>query len=742
METNTSHLRAAKVLVAMSTPAGDGDDDEDIDTTQATIRAVPRVGLTSSSTVPSSEDSAWETAQERGSRAEASSSAMANVLPHLSSSSSFSAAAPRNGHHHSSSSTNTRRLWAAVKTSAKLAAVPRKARAGDDASAVDEEGMSSQHEDLTDRARGRSSGAYLDQWASIAHYLEDEGEDEDGERHDQKKRSTSRDKKNKQQHQERRGRQSSAQLLADARPTSYTQEPESMLSSDITSIPRQEDPLAYKSDSSLLDTDDDDSDTAAGDYSTCTESIGEKQGFRAKLVAGLFLLARKRPTLFTKTVTKCVLAYFIASLFTYSTFLSHRMALLLPDHDHSKRVPISNLHLIATVAVYFHPGRSMGSMVEASIYAFAAFLYSIFIGFASMIVAVFLHDHNLPLTSNAITVVVFVGLAMALVGYAKVKIGKPNFNTACSLISVISFTVIVLEGSTHLGRFSTEKIWQVTLVVLVGVLISNAICFLIWPASACTGLQLDIRRNLESFSTLLKVLTKTFLLDDMKEFNIRSDRIKEAIDDHHASFTSLKKNLSEAKLEVPFDVRIRGRVGSYVRVVDSLNILAQHLSGLRSSCGLQHEIIVEQRARTKLLAKARGGGKAADGHMSLAVPASDSNLLNLNESDISLSASKDLDEKFVAFRHFLESVGPHMRSLVVSDLKKRAASLISRAEEISQFTCSRTLKGLTGAFAATRGTSLSDRRSIDPTESFEALRKDVSAALRRFQHEQTVAIKR
>jgi hypothetical protein len=571
-----------------------------------------------------------------------------------------------------SQSASAKRLWSAVKTSAKLAA-PRKNRQ-DGASAVDVEGMS-------DQTASRSSGAYLDQWNSIAHFLDEDDEDEDEEEHKAGKGRI--DLKSKHPRKDR----------------TTNQEPESMLSSGIDAIPRQEDPLSYANGTMLLDTE---SESDGEAYDTCTET-GEAKSTegRLRLRSRITSMVKRRPSPFAKTVCKCVLAYFIASLFTYSPYLSHQMAMLLPNHKHTDKVPISNLHLIATVAVYFHPGRSMGSMVESSIYALAGFLYSVFIGIASMLLAVFLHDCDLPITSNVITVIVFVGIAMALVGYAKVKIGRPSFNTACSLIGVISFTVIVSEGSAHLGRFSTEKIGQVTLVVFVGVIISNVVCFAIWPTSACTSLQADIQRNLESFSTLLKVLTKTFLLDDMKEFNIRSHRIKEAIDDHHASFINLKKNLAEAKLEVPFDIRIRGRVSSYVRVVDSLNVLAQHLGGLRSSCSLQHEIIMAQRARSK-----DAGLKASDRSSAML------------ESGYSFAQNGTFDDQSSAFRQFLLNVGPHMRSLV--------------------FTCSRTLKSLTTAFAVASAAQKDGK--VAP--SFDVLGSDVSAALKRFQHEQTVAIKK
>lgn len=433
---------------------------------------------------------------------------------------------------------------------------------------------------------------------------------------------------------------------------SITSEPESWIDANPDTIPRNEDPLAYAEDQDkLLETDSDtesESDTSwdngvEGDRSQLsTKAHDQANSTWSWLQHQVHVFTYPSPV--TKTIIKCVAAYFLASLFTFSPFLSSRMATLLPNQDPEspKIVPISNLHMIATVAVYFHPGRSIGSMIEANVFAFASFSYAILLGLTSMLTAVFLHDQSVPGFSNVITVVVFVGLNVALVGYAKIKVAKPSFNTACSLISVIIFTVIVKEGSAHLGHYSTDKIWQVTLVVIAGVIVANIVCFALWPMSATSSLQGDIQRNLQSFATLLKVLTKTFLLDDITEFNVRSDRLIRACDNHHTSFVSLKKNLAEAKLEAPFDRRMRGKVSNYVVVVDSLNRLAQHLGGLRSSCSLQHEIIVAQRLRRK------GQPRTQEGQ------------------DVSLGENVKADVDNSAFENFLGSVGPHMRSLVVS----------------------------------------------------------------------------
>ena len=358
-------------------------------------------------------------------------------------------------------------------------------------------------------------------------------------------------------------------------------------------------------------------------------------------------------------VLKCVTAYFLASLCTFSPYLSSHLAMLLPNHDPDKKVPISNLHMIATVAVYFHPAKTIGAMLEADMYAVIGWVYSIALSAISMASAVYLHDQHLEILSNVLIVVLFLGCGMGFVAWSKVKMGSPSFNTACSMIGIIVFTVMVKEGAAHLGKFSIDKIMQVTICVITGTLVSNFICFALWPQSATTNLQVDIRRNLTGFSTLLKVLTKTFLLDDPSQFYIDSERIKRAIEDHHTSFTSLKKNLREARLERAFDSRIRGATAKYNKVTDSMNRLAQHLAGLRSSCGLQHRIMTKQKDMQR-----EGSLLAAKGqYEDVAERDEDPNPFSDNNE---VGGDENWEVRVNAFGDFVQFIGPHMRSLVVS----------------------------------------------------------------------------
>lgn len=99
----------------------------------------------------------------------------------------------------------------------------------------------------------------------------------------------------------------------------------------------------------------------------------------------------------------------------------------------------------------------------------------------------------------------------------------------------------------------------------------------------------DLEATLSSYKVLLKLLTKTFLLDDdLPEFKANKT-LQTAIESHRSSFTSLQKSLKEAKLEVMWNDQVRGRAHEYEQIVLSMQRLAQHVGGLRSSCGIQFE---------------------------------------------------------------------------------------------------------------------------------------------------------
>ena len=141
--------------------------------------------------------------------------------------------------------------------------------------------------------------------------------------------------------------------------------------------------------------------------------------------------------------------------------------------------------------------------------------------------------------------------------------------------------------------------------------ISALICVLVFPSSATTRLQNSISKSLKSFSTLLDLLTSTFLLEKaiIKE---SKSTLKDAVQNHASAFKTLKSDLAEAKHERIFDPRIRGnKLALYDAAIGSLARLAQHLNGLRSSTRLQEDLIRAAREGSRSMNVDLLGGSAS-----------------------------------------------------------------------------------------------------------------------------------
>ncbi|KAJ2918023.1 hypothetical protein MD484_g2384, partial [Candolleomyces efflorescens] len=299
-----------------------------------------------------------------------------------------------------------------------------------------------------------------------------------------------------------------------------------------------------------------------------------------------------------RNMLKCAIAYFIASLFTFEPHLSTLFSGLVSyKNTGEKRLPLPSGHMVATIAVYFNPAKTMGAMIEADLFVLMGLIYSAVVCMGSMAMYWWLElKPGWEWLADAI-VLAWIGISMSVVAFFKVWMNNPSFNTACSMMAIIIFVVVVKEGG-----WST--LFQVTAIVLCGSMISNLVCYFIWPQSATSNLQANMIKTLDSFSTVLSMLTKNFLLEtDTRD----ASKLQQAVQNHQNSFTSLKKDLAEAQsewmyrdfnLESEFGVGSKGNSilknefashRGYEDAVDSMNRLAQHLNGLRSGLSLQQE---------------------------------------------------------------------------------------------------------------------------------------------------------
>ncbi|KAJ9102098.1 hypothetical protein QFC20_005107 [Naganishia adeliensis] len=240
--------------------------------------------------------------------------------------------------------------------------------------------------------------------------------------------------------------------------------------------------------------------------------------------------------------------------------------------------------------VYFHPGRSIGSMILASKYCIIlATLAALTCLGAIATLATF--DHFFPeegtwgfQLGDLIVCVFWIGGSMGGLAWLKQWVNNPSFNTGCSMAAVTLFTVVVKEGGV-------AKLTEVLLIVVIGATISNLVCYALWPQSATTRLQTQISATIDSYSTLFRLLNATFLLDRPPN-DASYASLQQAAQAHSAAFTQLKADLAEAQEERAVDSRIGFKQRArYAAVTDSLTRLAQHLTGMRGGTGLQSDLL-------------------------------------------------------------------------------------------------------------------------------------------------------
>lgn len=278
-------------------------------------------------------------------------------------------------------------------------------------------------------------------------------------------------------------------------------------------------------------------------------------------------------------VFKCSVAYLLGSLATFVPFI----AAILGQQD--------GKHMVATITVYFHPARSLGSMFEAILLALIAFFYATFIGFTSMGVSIlFGRTLDLIALGHAIVLVFFCGGGLGFVGWIKQRLGNPLVNIACSLTSLAIITVLTKEGAVQAASFSDDKIVQVLKMIIMGVIATTAVSLLISPISARTDLRDNMISVTDSFAEILIMITRGFLsgLEDetkTKQYQKWTDQYKKAL-------ASLDKSLREAK----FEHYVFGTEREYnleARLVECMQRLAQNIGGLRGAASTQFLLLAQ-----------------------------------------------------------------------------------------------------------------------------------------------------
>lgn len=265
-----------------------------------------------------------------------------------------------------------------------------------------------------------------------------------------------------------------------------------------------------------------------------------------------------------------------------------------------------------------------------------------------------------------------------------------------------------------------ETLLQTAFIVFVGVIIANLTCFILWPQTATSNLQNNMTKTLDSFSTLLRTLVGSFLLEEPLH-QLSQEKLQKAVENHQASFTSLRKNLDEARREMLSE---KGKLGqtnlgsAYEDAVDSMTRLAQHLNGLRSGSRLQYDLAKAHRDGKLVLKKMKANVKKNDGHLR----DSKGKMIDVSVEEVireTDEATEMLKAAANMFGELIEELGPPLKKLST--------------------TCTTSLKWLREAFVTNKNGSKEE--DLQP-QKFDQLLVEIERALFTFDSTSNHAVMR
>ncbi|KAI9597558.1 Fusaric acid resistance protein-like-domain-containing protein [Syncephalis fuscata] len=290
-------------------------------------------------------------------------------------------------------------------------------------------------------------------------------------------------------------------------------------------------------------------------------------------------------------------------------------------------------------------------------YQYGLWLFSYSIG-GTIVTQLNIHGHTT--LSEWVGVIGVGGIGTFGVAAAKAWLKRPSVYTAGSVASLTMYVGVarIIADESHVKTIDWDALIGPQQAFLTGISICLIINYVLWTQKASKDLCNDVASTLQSFNGLLRILVKTFLLDG----NAPVAALPTALAAHRQSFASLKKSLHEAQLE-PADP-IWPHLPAYASLIDSLNSLTQHVSGLSSCIGVQREMLAQQKVarivatlarKTKQPVLVNIENDQSKGKTPIAVDSNGSN--NLTTSTQMSGLAED------ELRLFLEGVGPVMRAL-------------------------------------------------------------------------------
>lgn len=273
----------------------------------------------------------------------------------------------------------------------------------------------------------------------------------------------------------------------------------------------------------------------------------------------------------SSTIFWCALTYSLASLFVFTPLSSFLAG-------------TGSKHVVATSSVYFHPGRSVGQMIQAVIYVSIMLAYSLALALFSQIVAQALFACGLPEVNYCVMLVLFCGCGLGFVGFIKIRVGHPSFNTACSVAIIFLVTVILREDDGQSGALSFSQIFSFFLMSCIGSSIAAIVCVV-------GNRNYDTDTLVKEIADILDLQCELFeaLFEEFTYGSLRGD-LAELKTEARTKLTAAKNRLRYAYLELA----LAGKLQVYERLefkVQCMERQALHLGGINHCIEVKSQLL-------------------------------------------------------------------------------------------------------------------------------------------------------
>nr|UJH94500.1 ArAe [Starmerella bombicola] len=260
----------------------------------------------------------------------------------------------------------------------------------------------------------------------------------------------------------------------------------------------------------------------------------------------------------------CSLSYIVATLFVLSPLRS------VLGSSGSK-------HTAATTAVWFHPARTLGNLIEVLYYTVELLALSLTVCLCAMGSVRLSHFLNFPQTITTIMLICWLSGTLGAIGIMKVRASNQSFNTASSAAIIFLVSALVREDDAQFGALPLSRLLNYLEMVAIGAGVSTMTSLLFYRKTSISFLTNNNHELGRIYAAMLEVLVASFGSDIDPTF--ATAKIKA---------NTMLTQLSQHKKYAGYEILVKSRL-PWARCTNIKGIRQQYRSGCDQLASLQKQ---------------------------------------------------------------------------------------------------------------------------------------------------------